>query len=149
MKTIEIVGENYCGNWDKTRTVCRGIVIDGERILFSYEAKTNQWMIPGGGERWLMNITYEKAKEEDIEPIYELCKQLIHDYEQLETIDYPKVMNWIRKRQKIRLMNIQLFMPMVKKQDIIIFIKMKTDNLKQMICLCFLSSKITELVRKQ
>ena len=41
----------------------------------------------GGGlesnERWLMNITYEKAKEEDIEPIYELCKQLIHDYEQL------------------------------------------------------------------
>ena len=56
----------------------------------------------GGGlesnERWLMNITYEKAKEEDIEPIYELCRQLIHDYEQLETIDYPKVMNWIRKK---------------------------------------------------
>lgn len=25
------------------------IVIDGERILLSYEAKTNQWMIPGGG----------------------------------------------------------------------------------------------------
>ena len=49
MKTIEIVGENYCGNWDKTRTVCRGIVIDGDRILLSYAAKTNQWMIPGGG----------------------------------------------------------------------------------------------------
>ena len=102
MKTIDIVGENYCGNWDKTRTACRGIVIDGDRILLSYAAKTNQWMIPGGGlesnERWLMNITYEKAKEEDIEPIYELCKQLIHDYEQLETIDYPKVMNWIRKK---------------------------------------------------
>lgn len=49
MKTIEIVGENYCGNWDKTRTACRGIVIDRERILLSYEAKTNQWMIPGGG----------------------------------------------------------------------------------------------------
>lgn len=59
-------------------------------------------MIPSGGlesnERWLMNITYEKAKEEDIEPIYELCRQLIHDYEQLETIDYPKVINWIRKK---------------------------------------------------
>ena len=41
MKTIEIVGENYCGNWDKTRTACRGIVIDGERILLSYETKTN------------------------------------------------------------------------------------------------------------
>ena len=49
MKTIEIVGENYFGNWDKTRTACRGIVIDGERILLSYETKTNQWMIPGGG----------------------------------------------------------------------------------------------------
>ena len=49
MKTIEIVGENYCGNWDKTRTACRGIVIDGDRILLSYAAKTNQWMIPGGG----------------------------------------------------------------------------------------------------
>ena len=44
MKTIEIVGENYCGNWDKTRTACRGIVIDGDRILLSYAAKTNQWM---------------------------------------------------------------------------------------------------------
>ena len=41
MKTIEIVGENYCGNWDKTRTACRGIVIDGDRILLSYAAKTN------------------------------------------------------------------------------------------------------------
>ena len=49
MKTIEIVGENYFGYWDKTRTACRGIVIDGERILLSYETKTNQWMIPGGG----------------------------------------------------------------------------------------------------
>lgn len=43
MKTIEIVGENYFGYWDKTRTACRGIVIDGERILLSYETKTNQW----------------------------------------------------------------------------------------------------------
>ena len=45
MKTIEIVGENYFGYWDKTRTACRGIVIDGERILLSYETKTNQWMM--------------------------------------------------------------------------------------------------------
>ena len=36
-------------NWDKTRTACRGIVIDGERILLSYETQTNQYMIPGGG----------------------------------------------------------------------------------------------------
>ncbi|MFR5618997.1 MAG: hypothetical protein ACLTJ5_09215 [Clostridium sp.] len=40
MKTIDIVGENYCGNWDKTRTACRGIVIDGEASFCSHkEAK--------------------------------------------------------------------------------------------------------------
>ena len=29
-----------------------------------------------------MNLLYEKASKDDIEPIYELCKQLIHNYEQ-------------------------------------------------------------------
>lgn len=28
MKTIDIVGENYYGKWEKTRTACRGIIID-------------------------------------------------------------------------------------------------------------------------
>ena len=45
-----------------------------------------------------MNITYRKATADDIEPIYGLCKQLIDDFEQLESIDYPKVMNWVRKK---------------------------------------------------
>ncbi|MGN0143286.1 MAG: hypothetical protein ACI4AD_13755 [Roseburia sp.] len=45
-----------------------------------------------------MNLLYEKTRGEDIEEIYELCKRLIHDYEQLDTIDYPKVMNWVRKK---------------------------------------------------
>ena len=45
-----------------------------------------------------MNITYQKATADDIEPIYALCEQLINDFEQLESIDYPKVMNWIRKK---------------------------------------------------
>lgn len=49
MKVIDIIGENYFGNWNKTTTGCRGIVIDGENILLSYETKTDQWMIPGGG----------------------------------------------------------------------------------------------------
>ena len=47
VKIIDIVGENYLGSWDETRTACRGIVIDGEHMLLSYETKTNQWMIPG------------------------------------------------------------------------------------------------------
>ena len=45
-----------------------------------------------------MNITYQKATADDIAPIYELCRQLIHDYEQLGSIDYPKVMTWVRKK---------------------------------------------------
>lgn len=45
-----------------------------------------------------MKITYKQAKTEDIEPIYELCKRLIADYEQMELIDYPKVIKWVRKK---------------------------------------------------
>ena len=45
-----------------------------------------------------MNITYQKATADDIEPIYALCKRLIDDFEQLESIDYPKVMKWIRNK---------------------------------------------------
>lgn len=46
----------------------------------------------------VMNLSYEKASKEDIEPIYELCTQLIYKYEQPNAIDYPKVLNWVRKK---------------------------------------------------
>ena len=49
MKIIDIVGDNYFGKWDKTRTACRGIVIKDGKILLSYETVDDQWMIPGGG----------------------------------------------------------------------------------------------------
>lgn len=49
VKTLEIIGENYSGHWNLTRTACRGIVIDDGKILLSYEKLTGQWMIPGGG----------------------------------------------------------------------------------------------------
>ena len=49
MKRIDIVGQNYFGSWDKTRTACRAIIIQNDKILLSYENKTNQWMLPGGG----------------------------------------------------------------------------------------------------
>lgn len=48
-KIISIVGDNYSGRWDKTRTACRGIVIREGRLLLSYENNTGQWMLPGGG----------------------------------------------------------------------------------------------------
>lgn len=49
MKTIEIIGKNYSGAWSKTRIACRGIVSGDGKLLLSYETKTGQWSIPGGG----------------------------------------------------------------------------------------------------
>ena len=49
MKTIEIVGKNYFGRWTHERTACRGVVIEDGRVLLSYAARDDLWMIPGGG----------------------------------------------------------------------------------------------------
>ena len=45
-----------------------------------------------------MEITYRRATDADIAPIYAFCEKLIQDYEQLETIDYPRVMHWVRNK---------------------------------------------------
>ena len=49
LKTVEIVGDNYFGSYDKTRTACRGIVVKNYQILLVHETATGQFMIPGGG----------------------------------------------------------------------------------------------------
>ena len=49
MQIIDIVGENYAGKWEQTRTACRGIVLRDGKLLLSYETVTGQWMLPGGG----------------------------------------------------------------------------------------------------
>ena len=49
MKTIDIVGVNYAGKWEHTRTACRGIILQDGKLLLSYETQTGQWMLPGGG----------------------------------------------------------------------------------------------------
>lgn len=49
MQRIEIIGDNYLGHWRETRTACRGIVLRGGELLLSYETRTGQYMIPGGG----------------------------------------------------------------------------------------------------
>ena len=49
MKTIEIVGKNYFGHWTHERTACRCVVIEDGRVLLSYAARDDLWMIPGGG----------------------------------------------------------------------------------------------------
>ncbi|MBP5417451.1 MAG: APH(3') family aminoglycoside O-phosphotransferase [Clostridiales bacterium] len=49
MKILDIIGDNYFGNWTSTRTGCRAVIIKDGQILMSYETKNDQWMIPGGG----------------------------------------------------------------------------------------------------
>lgn len=43
-----------------------------------------------------MIITYETAQICDIDIIYQLCNQLIDKYEDLERIDYDRVLAWVR-----------------------------------------------------
>lgn len=49
MKTVHIYGDNRFERHTKVRAACRGIVIRDGKILLSYEANADQWMIPGGG----------------------------------------------------------------------------------------------------
>lgn len=45
-----------------------------------------------------MEIGYMKATQEDVRPVFELCKALIDSYEDLASIDYPKVLTWVEKK---------------------------------------------------
>jgi len=45
-----------------------------------------------------MIITYETAQICDIDIIYQLCNQLIDKYEDLERIDYDRVLAWVRRK---------------------------------------------------
>ena len=45
-----------------------------------------------------MNITYDRATSSDIEYLYQLSKQQIDDYENIEGMDYEKVLNWVHKK---------------------------------------------------
>ena len=42
-------------------------------------------------------LTFEPAKPEDLEPIYTWLKGHIETYEDLQSIDYPKVIAWVRR----------------------------------------------------
>lgn len=45
-----------------------------------------------------MNLSYQKASYIDVDSVYELCKQLIIDYENLESIDLEKVLKWVHHK---------------------------------------------------
>lgn len=45
-----------------------------------------------------MNIIYSNATADDIEQIYQLCKKLIDDYENIDSIDYDMVLKWVHRK---------------------------------------------------
>jgi len=49
MKKIEIIYDDHEGHVDYTRHACRGIIVNGDKILLSYESKEDKYLIPGGG----------------------------------------------------------------------------------------------------
>lgn len=49
MKTINIYGDNYLGNIQNKRIAVRAFIIKDGSLLMTYEKKTDQLMIPGGG----------------------------------------------------------------------------------------------------
>ena len=49
METINIYGKNRFEQYTKVREACRGILIQNDKILLTYEVNTDQWFIPGGG----------------------------------------------------------------------------------------------------
>ena len=93
MKILEITGDNYFGNWTKSRTGCRAVIIKDGKILMSYETKNDQWMIPGGGLE--ENETDEECV---IREVAEECGAVIRSSPcVLEIDEYYEDCKWLNK----------------------------------------------------
>ena len=92
-RIIPIVGDNYFGKWEKTRTACRGIVLRNNEILLSYETVTGQWMLPGGGIE-----AGEKEKDCCVREVAEETGFLIRPTEcVLEIDEYYENFKWVNR----------------------------------------------------
>ena len=49
MKKLQLINDDYLGHVEHLRHACRGILIYDGKVLLSFEAKNNKYMIPGGG----------------------------------------------------------------------------------------------------
>ncbi len=93
MKIVSIIGKDYYGEWSKSRTACRAVIINEGKILLSYEKNTNQWMIPGGGLE-----ENEKEKQCCIREVEEETGAVIAISKcKLEIDEYYKDWKWVNK----------------------------------------------------
>ena len=49
MKQVQLINDDYLGHVEHLRHACRGILVNDGKLLLSFEAKNNKYMIPGGG----------------------------------------------------------------------------------------------------
>jgi len=82
MDVITICGENRFPNTDHVREACRGIVFSDGKLLMTYEEKTDQWFIPGGGREGA-----ESYEECCIREIAEETGVLVNPRERLLTVN--------------------------------------------------------------
>lgn len=79
-----------------------------------------------------MNLTYVPAKESDIEPLFQLSKDLIDRYENTAQINYPKVLSWVLNKIKKNINEYTCIFEIVKKSGTTVFIlliKIELDDI--------------------
>ena len=50
MKQVQLINDDYLGHVNHLRHASRGILVKDGKVLLSYEAANNKYMIPGGGQ---------------------------------------------------------------------------------------------------
>ena len=79
-KELSILGENRFETYTRTRYASRAVIVRDGKILLSYGAKRDLWMIPGGGQDDGENAEeccIREAKEETGFMVEPVCHYLI------------------------------------------------------------------------
>lgn len=81
---LDIFGENASHTPTKVRKASRAIIFDGDRILLSYAAEVDVWMLPGGGleggESPKACCIREVAEETGLKVIPRRCFFILNEY---------------------------------------------------------------------
>ncbi|MBQ1878518.1 MAG: GNAT family N-acetyltransferase [Erysipelotrichaceae bacterium] len=82
-RNISIIGKNYFSYWSRIRFASRGLIVQNDRILLSYETNKQQWSLPGGGlekGETLADCGRREVEEEtgmlvnDLQPLFTICE---------------------------------------------------------------------------
>ena len=87
---VKIVGDNYFGNYNKTRYACRGVIIQNDQLLMTVLVSKDLWMIPGGGNENGENEEACVVRELSEETGYEVLpiKKAVRVIEYYEDVRY-------------------------------------------------------------